>query len=52
MFLLLGAIPKFLSFIFFLLGSLWLIKNMSPIALKPYDNEKDSGDASKIQDEL
>ena len=40
-FLLLGAIPKLLSFIFFASGSMWLSKKMPELANKPYEQAEE-----------
>ena len=49
----LSGIPKFLSFVFFMSGAVYLSKNMSELAEKKYDKkENDDGDAKQFQGEL
>jgi len=56
LFLALGGIPKFFSFVFFMAGALYLKTKMSDLAEKKYNDDDDednkSGDAKQLQEEL
>ena len=54
LFLALGGIPKFFSFVFFMAGALYLKTKMSDLAEKKYNDDEDnkSGDAKQLQEEL